>query len=156
MSEEESLDTPQNEEWLDLNYAYHLGKVMNYLYLAAGHEFPFTSYDDEDGNYILDGLEDVTYIFKKSRLDTSVLTDIEHTKNDLIESYISEEDERDEGKIHLDQNDYNNLLKTVDTWENIITEELASIGLIRIENRGLIDVEQAMQNPKELFHEKSM
>ena len=154
MTEEDSLDSIENTEWLDLNDALHIGKVLNYLHLSTDNQFPFKNFDDEDGNYILAGLEDLSSILRSSKIESSVVSDIERTKNEFIEANIT--DDQDEDQIYLSDREYANLGRAVSTWQNIISEELASIETIRIENKGLFDIKKARDHPDKLFHDSTL
>jgi hypothetical protein len=154
MSENNELEKAKEDGSIDLQEAFRIGLLVDYLRNAGAHEFPFTK-PDENSNNILEGLEELTVILKNSNLESTVLSDIEHTKNRLIESHLPDEEEIKQ-TIYLNDYEYDNLNKTSATWNNVIREELSSMNNIIVENRGLIDVKQAMNNPKEPFHDESV
>ena len=154
MDEYGSIESERIEGPIEMKEVYHLGKVINYIHVAAVKEENFCDTDDSE-NYILDALEDVTEILRHSNIDTAALSDIDRTKNDLIKSYIPD-DEGTVGAIKLNEEDYEDLQNSARTWDSIINEELSSLEPIHIENTGLLDVKQAMDSPENLFHDSSI
>jgi len=154
MSENNKPEPTQGNQPIDLSDAYRLGTLTDYVRLAGAKQFPFTN-PEEGSDHILEALEELTVILKKSNLESTVLSDIENTKNGMIESHIPDNGKIGE-EIYLNDREYDDLMKTSATWSNVLSEELSSIDNIVIENSGLIDIKQARDNPKELFRDKSI
>ena len=165
---EDAIDTTTESEHLELDDIYLTGKLFTYLITGSGNKYPFAVLDNDE-RYILEALEELCTILKKSEVSSGVYNDIRQEKNRLIETYptdLSElesdldEDDDDEFEpphtVELSTDDYRSLHESAERWQSIVRTEINNLSFITIEEQGLLDKEEAMENPEKLFYKTTV
>lgn len=136
--EQNPLLTP-NQTPLSLDEAFVLGSQIEYL----THVVEFEAISD-DGNVrgVIEALERMEEVLQYSDFDSAIE---EQVKEEVVE--LRGEDEEDT----LPAGYVSSMTERAEQWGNILEAELSSEKRMPISNRGMFDVEAAMENPKELF-----
>jgi len=143
---EEPVDEPEVRD-LTISDAFNLGANIVFLRTCGTLEHRVGSVEQSG---VLHSLELVQNKLVATRVGLTVASQIEEVKSAIYDIHGQEPNPNDP----IDDSLGDEISKRAETWEQLLSENLANETRIKIPNRGILYFEQLMYEPNRLFEEK--
>lgn len=146
VTEENQVKSHQEKRDLTISDAYNLGTHIIYLQFAGRNNHPVGS---PEYGYILESLESLQNTLLSTDTSLTVASQIEDFKAVLYTHY-----EGEDASTNINDELGSQLEQHAETWNQLLVETLAEERRLNVPNTGILDLEQLMGSPNQLFRQE--